>query len=91
MAKRKTPAKRRSGGTTVRSASGGAPKVPKSNPAVAAPREIKGRSGGVVDAPGKKHRKPAPSDPDANIADSQAAKLRMVKTMVKATRHRGRG
>jgi hypothetical protein len=50
-----------------------------------------GRSGGVVDAPGKKHRKPAPTDPDANIANSQAAKLRAAKTMVKTTRHRGRG
>jgi len=91
MAKRKTPAKRQTDGTTVRSASGRATKVPKSSPAVVAPRENKGRSGGVVDAPGKKHRKPAPSDPDANIAASQAAKLRMVKTMVKVTRHRGRG
>ena len=91
MAKRKTAAKRQTDGPTVKSASGRAKKVPKSSSPVAAPRESKGRSGGVVDAPGKKHRKPAPSDPDANIAASQAAKLRMVKTMVKVTRHRGRG
>jgi hypothetical protein len=51
----------------------------------------KGRSGGVVDAPGKKHRKPRPSDPGANIVDSQAAKMRMAKTMVKTNRRRGRG
>ncbi len=64
----------------------------KKSRAVAAARGgNKGRSGGVVDAPGKKHRKPAPADPSANIADSQAAKVRNVKTMVKANRRRGRG
>jgi hypothetical protein len=51
----------------------------------------KGRSGGVVDAPGKKHRKPMPTDPGANIVVSQAAKVRMAKTMVKTNRRRGRG
>lgn len=51
----------------------------------------KGRSGGVVDAPGKKHRKPMPADSSANIVDSQAAKMRMAKTMVKTNRRRGRG
>ena len=51
----------------------------------------KGRSGGVVDAPGKKHRKPPPTDPGVTIADSQAAKMRMAKTMVKTNRRRGRG
>lgn len=50
-----------------------------------------GRSGGVVDAPGKKHRQPLPTDPGANIADSQAAKLRTAKTMQKTGRLRGRG
>ena len=59
--------------------------------ASAAPGVAKGRSGGVVDAPGKKHRKPMPADPGANIVDSQAAKLRMAKTMVKTNRRRGRG
>ena len=49
------------------------------------------RSGGVVDAPGKKHRKPIPTDPGATIADSQAAKMRTAKTMVKTNRRRGRG
>jgi hypothetical protein len=51
----------------------------------------KGRSGGVVDAPGKKHRKPMPSDPGAKQAASQAAKMRAVKTMIKTNRRRGRG
>ena len=39
----------------------------------------KGRSGGVVDAPGKKHRKPLPADPEAALANSQAAKMRNAK------------
>ena len=49
------------------------------------------RSGGVVDAPGKKHRPPMSSDPGANTANSQAAKVRMAKTMIKTYRRRGRG
>lgn len=52
---------------------------------------VKGRSGGMVDAPGKKHRKPLPSDPGANVADSQASKMRTARTMAKTHRHRGRG
>ncbi len=61
-------------------------------PADAAARaNTKGRSGGVVDAPGKKHRKPLPPDPGAYQASSQAAKLRTAKTMVKTNRRRGRG
>jgi hypothetical protein len=60
-------------------------------PAPAAPTGAKGRSGGVVDAPGKKHRKPLPSDPGANIAKSQAAKLQSARTMVKTNQLRGRG
>jgi hypothetical protein len=59
--------------------------------AAAAPGGAKGRSGGVVDARGKKHRKPPPSDPDAKRAGTQAAKMRTAKTMVKTSRHRGRG
>jgi len=56
-----------------------------------APRRTRGRSGGIVDAPGKKHRPPMPTDPGANRADSQAAKMRAAKTMVKTSRRRGRG
>ena len=71
---------------------GGATKAPKKKAAVAAAREGNiGRSGGADDAPGKTHRKAAPTDPDARIADSQAAKMRMAKTMVKTYRRRGRG
>jgi hypothetical protein len=72
-------------------AGGGATKAAKKNPAAAARGSHKGRSGGVVDAPGKKHRQPMPTDPGANLADSQAAKMRTVKTMVKTNRRRGRG
>ena len=70
---------------------GGATKAPKKAAVAAARQGNKGRSGGVVDAPGKKHRKAAPTDPDARIADSQAEKMRMAKTMVKTYRRRGRG
>ena len=56
-----------------------------------APRKTRGRSGGIVDAPGRKHRRPMPTDPGANRADSQAAKVRVAKTMIKTSRRRGRG
>jgi hypothetical protein len=51
----------------------------------------KGRSGGVVDAPGKKHRKRAPTDPSKTVAKSQAAKMRTAMPMEKTNRRRGRG
>jgi hypothetical protein len=71
---------------------GGATKASDRPPAAApALGKTRRRSGGVVDAPGKKHRKPMPTDPSANIADSQAAKMRTAKTMVKTNRRRGRG
>lgn len=71
---------------------GGATKPPKKVPAAAAaPENSKGRSGGVVDAPGKKHRKPMPADPDADQAASQSAKMRAARPMVKTNRRRGRG
>ena len=75
MAKRDSRTRRTDGGTTTTSA----------------PGATADDSGGVVDAPGKKHRKPMPTDPGANIADSQAAKMRTAKTMVKTNRRRGRG
>ena len=37
--------------------------------AVASAKNL-GRSGGIVDAPGKKHRKPTPKDPRAMAADA---------------------
>jgi hypothetical protein len=71
---------------------GGATKARRRVPAVAAALgNTKGRSGGVVDAPGKRHRKPMPADPGANQAASQAAKMRTARTMVKTNRRRGRG
>jgi hypothetical protein len=71
---------------------GGTTEASKKKPiATAARGGTKGRSGGVVDAPGKKHRKPMPADPGANIAVSQAAKMRTARTMVKTNRRRGRG
>lgn len=70
---------------------GDATNAAEKEPAAATRGGNKGRSGGVVDAPGKKHRKPEPTDPDAKIANSQAAKMRTAKTMVKTNRRRGRG
>ena len=60
-------------------------------PAAATATKRQGRSGGVVDGPGKRHRRPTPADPDAKRAATQAAKLRAAKTMVKTSRLRGRG
>ena len=68
-----------------------APAVAENRPtAGAAIARSRGRSGRIVDAPGKKHRPPLPTDPGANRADSQAGKMRAAKTMVKTSRHRGR-
>ena len=58
---------------------------------VPAPSAGEGRSGGMVDAPGKKHRKPLPSDPGAVLVDSQSAKMRTAMPMTKTPRRRGRG
>ena len=64
----------------------------KRKPAPAAGRGgTTGRSGGVVDAPGKRHRKQAPPDPGANVVRSQAAKMRTALPMAKTNRRRGRG
>ena len=65
---------------------GGTAKTPTKKPAASS-----GRSGGMVDAPGKKHRKPMPADPKAKRAASQAARMRTGKAMVTASRRRGRG
>ncbi len=51
----------------------------------------KGRSGGVVDAPGKKHRKPMPIDPRAAAADARRATMRASKASMKTMKTRGRG
>lgn len=71
---------------------GGVARAEKEKPAAAAAR-AKGRSGGggVVDARGKKHRRPPPADPGAAVAHSQAAKMRTAMPMEKTSRRRGRG
>jgi hypothetical protein len=51
----------------------------------------KGRSGGIVDAPGKKHRKPMPIDPRAAAADARRATMRSSKASMKTMKTRGRG
>jgi hypothetical protein len=51
----------------------------------------KGRSGGVVDAPGKKHRKPTPADPRTLAADAKRANMRSSQPSMKTTKMRGRG
>jgi hypothetical protein len=83
----------RDGAADVLERLAGGPTTPskKRRTAAAARGGTKGRSGGIVDAPGKKHRKPLPTDPGAKTADSQAAKMRTAKTMVKTNRRRGRG
>ncbi len=90
MAKRDNGTTRTNSGTTT-NPSGATPASTTRPAAAAAVGRTQGRSGGVVDAPGKKHRKPMPTDPGANIADSQAAKMRTAKPMAKTNRRRGRG
>jgi hypothetical protein len=50
----------------------------KSAPKKTSARTIKGRSGGVVDAPGKRHRKPVPST-GGRVDDSRIAKVKIAK------------
>jgi hypothetical protein len=64
---------------------------PKAPAAAAAPGTSKGRSDGMVDAPGKKHRKPMPKDPRAASSKARTSALRAGKTMMKTDRLRGRG
>jgi hypothetical protein len=61
---------------------------PGGNGSASTPRA---RSGGVVDAPGKKHRKPMPRDPRAIAADAKASNVRSSKMMAKTVKQRGRG
>jgi hypothetical protein len=64
----------------------------KAATAAAAPKAAsKGRSGGVVDAPGKKHRKPTPADPRAIAADAKRANMQASQVSMKTTKMRGRG
>jgi hypothetical protein len=50
----------------------------KSAPKRTSARTTKGRSGGVVDAPGKRHRKPVPST-GGRVDDSRIAKVKIAK------------
>ena len=52
--------------------------APVSRPKKAAVSTNKGRSGGVVDAPGKRHRKPVPSV-GGRVDDSRIAKVKVAK------------
>ena len=70
---------------------GGVTKAPKKNPVSAASSSTAGRSGGAVDAPGKKHRKPMPNDPRAVAAAARTSTQQTGKAMVKTGRLRGRG
>ena len=70
---------------------GGQDVAEKKPAAGSATRRSRGRSGGTVDAPGKKRRPPTPTHPGANPAGSQAAKMRSAKTMIKTPRRRGHG
>jgi hypothetical protein len=63
----------------------------KSNSRAALKPSSKGRSGGVVDAPGKKHRKPTPADPRAVAADARRANRRSSQASMKTSKKRGRG
>ena len=50
----------------------------------------KARSGGTVDAPGKKHRKPAPAGPPAAAARARNARVRGATPTAKMVNHRAR-
>ena len=63
----------------------------RQTPAPPPPRARQARSGGTVDAPGKKHRKPAPAGPAKATTRSQTAKVLAAAPMAKTFRHRARG
>ena len=50
----------------------------------------KARSGGTVDAPGKKHRKPAPAGPPASMARTRNAQVSAAAPRARAAGHRPR-
>jgi hypothetical protein len=80
------------------SASGsGSGEAAKNNNGAKAPTKSTGdksarlRTRGLVNAPGKKHRKPMPKDARTRSANAKAGNQRAGKTMVKTGRLRGRG
>lgn len=75
----------------ARLAGGQTAERPDDAPAPVTARVPKARSGGKVDAPGKKHRKPAPSDPAIKTAANRVAKMKPARTKAATTKRRGRG
>ena len=69
-------------------ASGVAARV-RRTPAPARPMR-KARSGGAVDAPGKKHRKPAPAGPPAAAARARNTRVSAAAPRARAAGHRPR-
>ena len=59
--------------------------------AVKATEAVKAQGRGLVDAPGKKHRKPMPKDPRAVAADAKQSNQRTNKASMKTMKTRGRG
>ena len=53
--------------------------------------EAKRKARAFVDAPGKKHRKPMPTDPRAVAADAKSSSMRSAKESMKTVKLRGRG
>lgn len=69
------------GKTTRRSRSSG-----RRTKGTKATADAKSRSGDVVAAPGKRHRKPAPSTPGIKHSDERIAKLRAANTLPRRSR-----
>ena len=61
--------------------SGGDAAAKAKSPAAPKKKQARGRSGGVVDAPGKKHRTRPPSARGAKHSDDRVAKVASAKTM----------
>jgi hypothetical protein len=66
--------------TTIRESAGELLSQLKGTRSAAPARKASGRSGGVVDAPGKKHRGPMPSVRGVKHSDQRIAKARLRKT-----------
>jgi hypothetical protein len=77
------------GGGTASSPAPQGPRTARPKPkAKAAPRSAQGRSGGKVDAPGKKHRKPAARTRSVKHSDQMIPKVRAAAQM-RRSRNKG--
>lgn len=76
----------KAGVSTVTSADPPAPEM-----TAATATKSQGRSGGMVDAPGKKHRKPAPKDSRLSAAAARKSTMRASQASMKTMKTRGRG